>query len=89
VYLITGDGRVVVGLPNQDWNRLRVDLKADNKMLAVLPNNKVALFPQSAFEEQEDAIRAAKSKDYQFNMSVQERDVSSLDDLQALLEEAG
>lgn len=89
VYLVTGEGRVVVGLPRGDWNKMRLDLKADNKMLAVLPNNKVALFPQSAFKEQEEAIRAAERKEYQFNMSVQERDVSSLDELQALLEEAG
>jgi len=85
VYLITGEGRVVVGLPPHDWNKLRVNPEADNKMLAVLPGNKVALFPQSAFSAQKENIKASSGKDYLFDMDVEKRDVNSLDDLRDML----
>jgi hypothetical protein len=49
IYLVTGEGRVVVQLPSYDWGKLRVDVNADNKMLAVLPDNKVCTVPTECF----------------------------------------
>jgi hypothetical protein len=88
VYLVTGEGRVVIGLPQQDWHKLRVNLNADNKMLAVLPGKKVAYFSQSAFEENKSEMEASSGKDYIFDMTVEERDVSQMEDLRALLKQA-
>ena len=88
VYLITGDGKVVVGLPQYDWNRIRINTSADNKMLAVLPNDKVALFSQSSFKTEKENIEAASGSEYIFEMSVEEQSISSVEDLKALLEKA-
>lgn len=88
VYLITGDGKVVVGLPQYDWNKIRINTSADNKMLAVLPNDKVALFSQSSFEAEKENIESASGSDYLFEMSVEDQSVSSVEDLKALLEKA-
>lgn len=88
VYLIMGEGRAVAALPFYDWKKVRIDLGNRNRMLAVLPNNKVALFPERNFEEQADDIRAAKGKDYLFDMELQAQEVKSVNDLRALIQQA-
>ena len=89
IYLVTGEGRVVVQLPSYDWGKLRVDLNADNKMLAVLPNNKVALFPQSAFNKEKEEIIESSGQEYLFDMEVKEADVNTLKELSNVLAQAG
>jgi len=88
VYLITGEGRAVVGLPYHDWNRFRFVPELDNKIIAVLPGDQVAVFSQSDFNEQEPAMLKAKGQSYNFDMSVEKRKINTLEDLQEVIQGA-
>jgi hypothetical protein len=88
VYLITGDGRAVISLPYQEWRYFRFSPSADNKLLAVLPNNKIALFTQSDFNAAQPELEQAKGSQYVFKMRFKDQAVGGLQDLQRLLDEA-
>ena len=86
VYLITGDNRTVVGLSQQDWRYFRFSPSSDNKILAVLPEGRVALFTQSDFREELENMKKAKGKEYVFQMRIENREVKSKEDLEDLIE---
>ena len=85
VYFITNKDQVVVGLNKGSWKKFRFDPTLDNKFIAVLPDNQVALFKQSRFKENEKELVAARNQDYTFEMEVQELPVKKLNDLQEVI----
>lgn len=88
VYLVTGDNRVVVGLPQKDWGKLRISPDADNKLIAVLPGDKVAIFSQSDFDREMDAIQQSGGSRYVFNMKVEPGQLGSVEGLHRILRKA-
>lgn len=58
VFLITGNGNAVVHYPKSDWHLFAFSPSADNKLVAVLPNDKVAIFSQKDF----NALNLSKFK---------------------------
>lgn len=88
VYLITGEGRTIVGLPYDDWKKFRFSPKADNKLIAVLPGNKVAIFTQSDFKAEMDNLTRASGSSYVFKMRVAEQVIESTDDLNQWIKKA-
>ncbi len=88
VYLITGNNRTVVGLPYYDWQKFRFSPSADNKLVAVLPDNKIALFTQSDFKKEMSDLKRASGSEYVFEMNVEKESIASLDDLQAFIKKA-
>lgn len=89
VYLITGEGRVVVNFPKYDWHRFRFLPDMDNKLLAVLPQNRVAVFSQEQFAKQRPQMLNARGRDYTFDMRAKIYELESLEHLQAIIQEAG
>ena len=77
VYLITGEGRTIVALPFYDWSNFSYLPKQDSRLVAVLPGNRIATFSQEDFNDQRDAIAAAKGGPYVFKMTVQDAPVNS------------
>lgn len=88
VCLVTGNDRTVACLPYGDWDKLRISPSADNKLIAVLPGDKVAVFSQSDFDREMEAIRQAGGSRYVFNMKVQEQPLGSVESLQQILDRA-
>ena len=85
IYLITDNGRTVVSLPKRNWDKFRFNPKADNKLLAVMPDNTAAIFTESDFEEQEEELIEAHKNDFVFSLDRKEDKIETLADLDALL----
>ncbi|MBX2872941.1 MAG: hypothetical protein KTR30_12595, partial [Saprospiraceae bacterium] len=64
------------------------DPSMDNKLIAVLPDNQVALFKQSSFKKNEKELVAARGKSYTFDMEVREEPVQKLNDLKEVIKMA-
>lgn len=88
VYFVTNNNQVVVGLNSATWKAFRFDPKMDNKFIAVLPDNQVALFKQSRFKKDEKELVAASGKSYTFDMEVREEPVQKLNDLKEVIKMA-
>jgi len=88
IYLITDNGRTVVSLPKRNWDKFRFSPKADNKLVAILPDNTAAVFTENDFEEQEVELLNADGDDFVFSLDKREDKIESLDDLDRLIEEA-
>ena len=85
VFLVTGANGMVVRLPEYDWNKFSYNPRWDNKLLAVLPGDKVATFSQSDFDEVAPALEAARGKNYEFKMNVKEQQILTTDDLKEVI----
>lgn len=85
VYFVTNKDQVVVGLDKGSWHKFRFDPAMDNKLIAVLPDNQVALFQQSRFKQKEKEIVAARNKEYTFEMEIQKQPVQKLNDLKEVI----
>ena len=88
VYLVTGDNRTVVALGEYAWQQFRFDPTMDNKLIAVLTDEKVAMFTQSDFKNKADELRAAKGGGYTFDMDVRDGQIQSEEDLAEFLLQA-
>lgn len=88
VYFVTNNDQVVVGLNSASWKSFRFDPNMDNKLIAVLPDNQVALFKQSRFKKDEKELVAARGKSYTFDMEVREEPVHKLNDLKEVIKMA-
>jgi len=84
VYLITDNGRTVVGLPHYDWRNFRYSPSQENKLLAVLPNNKATVFTNDDFVAEQEDLAAARGKSYTFSMG-ETTAINSEEDLQGIL----
>ena len=81
VYLITDNGRTVVSLPQRNWDKFRFSPKADNKIVAILPDNTAAVFTETDFEEQKKELINAEGDEFVFSLDKREDKIESLEDL--------
>ena len=87
VYLITDNGQTVVNFSQSDWDKFRFSPSSDNKILAVLPDNKVSVFSETAFKEQKEEMIAAAGNDFVFSMENRGETIESVADLDFILTE--
>ena len=80
VYLITGEERAIVAYDRNAWDRFSFDPQADNKLVALLPGNRIATFSQEEFKKQLPKIRQSNGN-FQFNMDLKEAPVESVADI--------
>jgi|GEM_PF-666697 len=85
VYLITGEGRTIIGLPFYNWSDFSYIPSKDNRLVAVLPGNRIATFSQQDFDNEEANLAAARNNRYVFKMKVEDAPITSEDDLQQRL----
>ena len=86
VFLITGEGgRSVVKFPRRDWSRFSFVPSMENKLIALLPDGKVAVFLQEDFEQEKAALQAASRGRYQFKMKVLPQKIETVKDLDKIL----
>ncbi len=85
IYMITDNGRTVVKLPKSIWGKFRYNPAAENKILAVMPDNTAALFREEDFEAQKEKMIASDGKDFVFSMDKQPGEIETMEDLNKLL----
>lgn len=84
VFLVTAiNGPVVVKYDSSSWDKFGLNPKAANKLIAILPDNKVAVFDQ--FDKLNYAT-ILKDKKYTFNMKIIDKPITNLKDLETILE---
>ena len=86
-YLITADRQSVIKYPKQTWHKFQYSPSADNQLVFVLPNQKMAIFNQNDFDTAEADIEtaSARNKVYQFKMKIIDRPGNSIEDLGKIL----
>jgi hypothetical protein len=85
VCLITGGGRSVITFPRHDWRNFAFSPGLDNRLVAILPGNRVAIFSQEDFTRHADAMLAAKGRPYVFKMNVLPQNIKSIADLERVI----
>ena len=78
VYLITGQGRSVVAFPYENWDSFIVNPNMDNRLIAVLPGNKLAVFSQKDFNENMGQLERSRKSEFTFKMKILDKKVESV-----------
>lgn len=89
VFLVTGDSRSVITVPFSAWDNFRFNINEKNKILAILPDNKLAIFDYNDFKSQLGEIKAASEQRYVFKMRVLDKPLKSFSDLNHATADAG
>lgn len=89
VYLITNDGRSVIAFPYKDRKRFGINPNSDNRLVAILPNNKIASFSQQDFDDNLEEMKAAHKGEYTFKMNIQSEPIQNMDDLEKAVASVG
>ncbi len=82
VFLITREGRSVIQYPSYTWETFKFDPKQENKLVAILPGNRMATFSAEDFAEEMENLNVAEGSSYTFKMNAPRPPVSSLDELE-------
>ena len=79
-YLITGSNRSLVKYEFEDWDKFSFNPNSSNKVVVILPGNRIALFSEQQFK-QLDIDKIKNDKSYIFTLHVQKTPVKSMDEL--------
>ncbi|MCR9286657.1 MAG: hypothetical protein NXI23_04615 [Bacteroidetes bacterium] len=85
VYLVTGQDRSIVAFPYESWDRFVFSPEMENKLIAVLPGNKLATFSQREFFDQKEAMVRRNNGSYDFKMTIHDQEVKTINDIQHIL----
>ncbi|MEO1435169.1 MAG: hypothetical protein AAFV80_06495, partial [Bacteroidota bacterium] len=93
IYLINEKERMLVKYTSETLDRFSFDPAKENRLIAILPGNRVATFMPSDFKEINDLARSGQLNDgdqYTFEMKTEpDLVISSMEDIQQLLNEMG
>ena len=87
VFLITADKRSVIRYYAQDFDKFSFNPNDNNEMVAILPNNKMAVFSKEDFKKLDvDAFRSqGENAKYTFKMTIKDQAIESMNDLNQVL----
>lgn len=86
VYLVSGLDRAITTYYPSDWQRFSFDPTDNNKLLAVLPGNRIAVFSQKDFDKIDPGpINRDEPLSYTFKMKTVPGEVNQMEDLQSIL----
>ena len=88
-FLVTADGRSVINMTCTSGTQFRYSPSWDNKLVAILPGNKVAVFTQEDFKQQEKDLLGSNAARYTFKMRLLDQPVQSVADVAKALNKAG
>jgi hypothetical protein len=87
VFLVTGSDKAVVGYYPGDYDKFSFLPGTDNKLIAVLPGNKIAVFSSADFKAIDLAsLKGQEKPTYKFRMKTMNTEISNSDDLNKLIE---
>jgi len=88
VFHITANGKAVLSLTSNSWSSFKFNPDMDNGLLAILPDNRVAMFTASDFKASIEKIKRAGGRKFVFPMDIQMQPINSFDELKTLLNKA-
>ncbi|MCH2045761.1 MAG: hypothetical protein MK212_16710, partial [Saprospiraceae bacterium] len=83
VFLICNEN-TVFKFPSMSWDKFSFDPSMQNRLMAVLPENKVAFLDAQDFEKL-DMEQLKRDKKYKFKMKIQDQAIASIEDLEEML----
>ncbi|MEM7105466.1 MAG: hypothetical protein AAF502_20180 [Bacteroidota bacterium] len=92
VFLVSGDNRSVIRYTPKNFNMFSFDPNEENRMLAILPGNKVVVFSKEDFKKLNiESIRkgAANGQSFKFEMKDSGEVISSMDQLRHVIDKLG
>ena len=86
VFLITGKkDRSVIKFPKYDWAHFSFVPSMNNKMIAILPGGKAAVFLQKDFNRESASLLEANNGMYRFKMRLIPETIKEIEDLEKIL----
>jgi len=86
VYLISGDNRTVVYYPTYTWSSFTYYPDQNNKLVAVLPGDKVAVFTNEDFKKIDyKALKTEKSSKFKFMLRPLDAKVGGIENLDKVI----
>ena len=89
VFLITNDARSVLRFTPDNFDQFVFNPDQDNKLVALLPGNRIATFSQAEFAEKAANLRGKNGSGYTFRMTVHPNPLTSAKDLDRVLRKLG
>jgi len=84
VFLIAGTVRSVIRYFKKDFDKFSFNPEDNNMLIAILPGNKVAYFTKEDFKNI-DMTQLGEQSSFTFNMTVLDKPVASIDDLESII----
>lgn len=86
IFLITGNGKAVVHYPKYNWNLFAFSPSSDNKLIAVLPHDKIAVFSQKDFNALDlKQFKKGGRSNFTFKMKILDTAIKSPEQLNNML----
>ncbi|MBT3423352.1 MAG: hypothetical protein HOB88_17840 [Bacteroidetes bacterium] len=86
VYLITANNKAIIKYNSNNLSSFRFCPSDENKLVSILPGNKIAVFTNRDFKLLvENELSARKVDDYEFKMKIINKEVSSTADFKKLI----
>ncbi|MBI4648891.1 MAG: hypothetical protein HY738_20455 [Bacteroidia bacterium] len=86
IFHITGNGNTVIKYSESEWKLFRFIPTDKNRIVAVLPDNKIAVFSGNDFEKiNVEQIRAMKQPSYTFQLKTISQSINSSHDLFSII----
>jgi hypothetical protein len=87
VVLIGGDNRSVINYPSSSWGNMALTPDPGARLFCILPGNKLAVFPATAFKKIDFArLRNQTSPAYRFEMELKSLDPLTADHFKSVLQ---
>ena len=86
IFLITGDNDVVIKYPKENWIDFRFNPNYNNKLIAILPGNKIAQFGTKDFNKiKVSSLDENKAKPYTFTLKVENKVIKKVEQLDEVI----
>lgn len=87
VYLITSNRRSLVPLGNRTVTNFRFNPNENNTLVAVLPNNKLAVFSAQDFQNLD--LEKIKKQEHEFQLKTSEVTITTVEELRTVIDKLG
>ena len=79
IFLITGDNDVIIKYSKEDWAKFRFNPNYNNKLMAILPGDKVAKFGTKDFDKIKISLLSKDTaKPYTFTLKIEGKDIKNI-----------
>lgn len=86
VYCLPDNEKTVIKYPSYDWNKVSLIPGISMKFIAVLPDNKVAIFDNDSYLDINiTALKELEAPSYTFHMQTLDKKIETADDLRTIL----
>lgn len=85
VFLVTANSKTVISYDYDTWQNFSINPYDDNQLIAILLGNLIATMSHQEFVSQRNQIREAVGKSYTFQLTINPKAITSLEDLNSMV----